>query len=173
MEVNSDDHFVVGTGTLIAGKLELVPFPDLKQVIVNGQMVDTSKMKLHVGVTCVLCYSGSMFGYNGSPIYWMKDGKRFSDSVLILSEDEVCSEYLNHLQSNPEFLVPGKPVQSFVNTYYSDPCLLYVDRFIAILRIQSLQQSDAGTYDFHLENQDGVLLIDGKTVVESIGQSSQ
>ena len=166
--------FIVCTDALIVGLLQLIPSPDLKHVIVNGRILDTMQVQtVYVGVTYVLCYSGSIFGYNDSPLFWLKDKESFSDSMLIRTEHEQCIDYLNYLQSDPELVVPGKRVQSFVNLFRSDPCLLYDNKFIGILRIQSLELNDTGTYDLHLEDQRGLILSNGMLTLSNIGQSSE
>ena len=149
------------------------PFLEVMQLFVNGKVEDTTlPSEHHVGANLVLCYSGSMFGYNGSPVYWIKNGEHFSDSIHFSSVHEFCDGYLSDVQSNSGMIDgSGGRIRSFVNLYRSDPCLLYNDRFTAILFIQSLEMNDNGAYDFHLENQNGFTLSDGVSVLDDIGQS--
>ena len=138
----------------------------------NGVLEDALRSHAyHVGINLVLCYSGSMFGYNGSPVFWTKDEGRFSDSILFPSEQEGCIAYINEILSMEETIDgSNERVRSFVNLYRTDPCLLYEDRFNAVLMIRSLEMDDAGLYDLHLENQRGFVLADGGWLLNSISQ---
>ena len=136
----------------------------------NGRVGDPAGSLLyHVGQNLALCYSGNIFGYKGSPVYWEKYGDRFSDSILLSSASEICFEYLSEIMSNPELRSGGR-VQSFLNLYRTDPCLLYNDQFIAILLIQSLEMDDAGVYDLYLETLDGLILSMDQVTLHDIGK---
>ena len=154
------------------GRLELLPLIDVRQLFLNGRLErDPQLSEYYVGVSLVLCLEGSIFGHNGSPVYWIKNEEHFSDSILFSSEHEHCHDYFGEVGSSLETINrSGGRVQSFINLYRSDICMVYSNRFIAILLIRSLKIDDNGLYDFHLEDQRGVALASGQMLLHNIGK---